>query len=107
MENKRGAYLAWTGHYNGEGEFNKREELAEQQVQHLRYKNKQAFSFEKYSTALLKAFMTLNKKPHMTKTPYQQVKILLEGIKVNDLEIKTIKTLVRDHYQEMGKFQLA
>jgi hypothetical protein len=30
---------------------------------------------------------------------------LLEGIKVNDPEIKTIKTLVCDHYQEMDKFQ--
>jgi hypothetical protein len=107
MENGRSAYLAWAGHYNGEGEFNKRAELAEQQVQHLRYKNERAFSFEKYSAALLKAFMTLNKKPHTSKTPYQQVKILLEGIKVNDPEIKTIKTLVHDHYQETGEFQQA
>ena len=106
-ENGRGAYLAWAGHYNGEGEFNKRAELAEQQVQRLRYKNERAFSFEKYSAALSKAFMTLNKKPHTSKTPYQQVKILLEGIKVNDPEIKTIKTLVRDRYQETGEFQLA
>jgi hypothetical protein len=106
-ENGRGTYLAWAGHYNGEGEFNKRAELVEQQVQHLRYKNERAFSFDKYIAALSKAFMTLNKKPHMSKTPYQQVKILLEGIKMNDPEIKTIKTLVHDRYQEMGEFQLA
>jgi hypothetical protein len=104
-ENGCGTYIAWAGHYNGKGEFNKCAELAEQQVQHLRYKNERAFLFEKYSAALLKAFMTLNKKPHMSKTPYQQVKILLEGIKVNDPKIKTIKTLVHDHYQETGEFQ--
>jgi hypothetical protein len=107
MENGHGAYLAWAGHYNGEGEFNKRMELVEQQVQCLRYKNKRAFSLEKYSATLSKAFMMLNKKPQTSQTPYQQVKILFEGIKVNDPEIKTIKTLVRDHYQETGKFQQA
>jgi hypothetical protein len=31
----------------------------------------------------------------------------LEGIKVNDPEIKPIKTLVRDCYQETGEFQQA
>jgi hypothetical protein len=43
----------------------------------------------------------------MSKTPYQQVKILLKGINVNDPEIKTIKTLACNLYQETGEFQQA
>jgi hypothetical protein len=42
----RTAYMAWTKHYNGEGELSKRTSLAKLKVQSLHYKNEQSMSFE-------------------------------------------------------------
>jgi hypothetical protein len=39
MENGRGAFLAWTSHYNGQGELSKHTAMAKARVKSLFYKN--------------------------------------------------------------------
>jgi hypothetical protein len=47
MENGRGAFLAWTSHYNGQGELSKHTAMAKARVKSLFYKNECSLSFEK------------------------------------------------------------
>jgi hypothetical protein len=55
MENGRGAFLAWTSHYNGQGELSKRTAMAKARVKSLFYKNKSSLSFEKVMEILSKS----------------------------------------------------
>jgi hypothetical protein len=62
-EDGRNTFLAWAGHYNGDGEFNKRAFAAQARLSDLHYKQEQQFSFEKYTSTTTKIFLTLNKNP--------------------------------------------
>ena len=46
-EDGRAAYMAWTAHYNGEGELSKRTAIAKAKLDQLHYKNERSMSFEK------------------------------------------------------------
>ena len=99
-ENGRQAYLAWSGHYNREGEFTKRAHIATKKLEILHYKNEKAFTFEAYSAAMQKIFITLNKSTRTAKTNYQMVEHLLNGFKCTEAELLTAKTIARNAYQE-------
>jgi hypothetical protein len=62
-ENGHGAFLAWTSHYNGQGELSKHMAMAKARVKSLFYKNKHSLSFEKVMKILSKSFSTLDKNP--------------------------------------------
>jgi hypothetical protein len=57
MENGRRAFLAWTSHYNGQGELSKHTAMAKARVKSLFYKNKHSLSFEKVMEILSKSFL--------------------------------------------------
>jgi hypothetical protein len=61
MENGRGAFLAWTSHYNGQGELSKHTAMAKARIKSLFYKNEHSLSFEKVMEILSKSFSTLDK----------------------------------------------
>jgi hypothetical protein len=63
MENGRGAFLAWTSHYNGQGELSKRTAMAKARIKSLFYKNERSLLFEKVMEILTKSFSTLDKDP--------------------------------------------
>jgi hypothetical protein len=100
-ENGREAFLAWTGHYNGDGEFNKRAHKAEERIKQLHFKSEQAFSFEKYASALNKCFTVLNKNERTAKTQYQMVDILMNGISASSsVEFTAAKSIARLNHRE-------
>jgi hypothetical protein len=63
MENGHGAFLAWTSHYNGQGELSKRTAMAKARIKSLFYKNERSLLFEKVMEILSKSFSTLDKDP--------------------------------------------
>jgi hypothetical protein len=63
MENGCGAFLAWTSHYNGQGELSKHTAMAKARIKSLFYKNEHSLSFEKVMEILSKSFSTLDKDP--------------------------------------------
>jgi hypothetical protein len=60
-ENGRAAYMAWTTHYNGEGELSKRTAIARSRLEALHYKNEKSMTFEKCTEIMTKCFSTLYK----------------------------------------------
>jgi hypothetical protein len=60
-ENGRAAFLAWTTHYNGQGELSKHTAIAKAQLNNLFYKTEQSMSFEHYSGKLKCIFQVLHK----------------------------------------------
>ncbi len=60
-EDRRAAFMAWTAHYNGEGELSKRTAIAKAKLNQLHYKNKWSMSFEKCTEVMTKCFNTLHK----------------------------------------------
>ena len=97
-ENGRRAYRSWSGHYNGEGELSKRVTLAETQIKEAFYKNEQSFSFEHYTEVLKKAFRTLQKEPDVALSGRQQVEALLAGIKTDNVELLSAKSVIQQNY---------
>jgi hypothetical protein len=57
MENGRGAFLAWTSHYNGQGKLSKHTAMAKARVKSLIYKNERSLSFEKVLEILQSHFL--------------------------------------------------
>jgi hypothetical protein len=53
-ENGRAAYMAWTEHYSGKGELNKRMAMAMSKLENLHYKNKRSMSFERCTKIMTK-----------------------------------------------------
>lgn len=97
-EDGRGAYLAWTGHYNGQGELSKRTALAKTRLESLYYKSETYLSFELYSGRLKRIFQVLNKDPDERVSPRQQVEYLLKGIRTEDGELKGSKAVISNQY---------
>jgi hypothetical protein len=64
MENGCRAFLAWTSHYNGQGELSKHTAMANARIKSVFYKNEHSLSFEKVMEILSKSFSTLDKDPN-------------------------------------------
>ena len=62
-EDGRAAYMAWTAHYNGEGELSKWMVIAKSKLNRLHYQNEKSMSFERVTEVMTKCFNTLHKDP--------------------------------------------
>jgi hypothetical protein len=92
-ENGRAAFLAWTAHYDGEGELSKRTALAKAKLKTVHYKSEQSMSFERCTEILSKCFQTLHKDPDERYSDKRKVDKLLEAIQVTDPELTAAKVL--------------
>ena len=97
-QNGRAAWLALVDHYDGGGQKEKRINKAEAILNSVFYHNERAFSFDAYSTKLLRAFRTLDDTPNR-RSGANQVKILLDNIRISTAEFAVIKSTVRTHYR--------
>ena len=86
-QNGREAFLAWTGHYNGEGELSKRTALAKSKLRGLHYKRELSMSFERYTELLTKCFATLDKDNDESYSERQKVEKLLEGFQPDSTQL--------------------
>jgi hypothetical protein len=84
MENGCRAFLAWTSHYNGQGELSKCTAMAKARIKSLFYKNKHSLSFEKAMEILSKSCSTLDKDPDERYSECQKVEKLLQCIQMPD-----------------------
>jgi hypothetical protein len=98
MENGHGAFLAWTSHYNGQGELLKRKAMAKARVKSLFYKNERSLSFEKVVEILSKSFSTLDKDPDERYSEHQKVEKLLQCIQMPDMEVVAQKSVIASQY---------
>jgi hypothetical protein len=89
MENGRRAFLAWTSHYNGQGELSKHTPMAKARIKSLFYKNERSLSFEKVMEILSKSFSTLDKDPDERYSERQKVEKLLQCIQTLGMEVVT------------------
>ena len=55
-QNGRGAFQAWTQHYNGTGELSKRMQRAKTNLKRLHYKSEHSMSFERFNEKMSSAF---------------------------------------------------
>ena len=94
----RAAWQALMEHYNSGGAKEKRINHAEHTIKHLLYKNEQWFSFDKYSAQMLKAFHTLEVTLSAISVT-DQVRILLDDMKMKITEVIVIKQQVRQIYR--------
>jgi uncharacterized membrane protein YgcG len=97
-ENGRAAYLAWTAHYNGEGELSKRTAIAKSKLENLHYRNERSMSFEKCTEIMTKCFNTLHKDPDQRYSNRQKVEKLLKAIKCQDQELLAAKVVIDQQY---------
>jgi hypothetical protein len=98
MENGRRAFLAWTSHYNGQGELSKHTAMAKARVKSLFYKNEHSLSFEKVMEILSKSFSTLDKDPDKRYSECQKVEKLLQCIQMPDMEVVAQKSVIASQY---------
>ena len=69
--------MAWSDHYNGEGELSKHTRWAKNVLDKLHYKSEQAFSFKKYSSTMRHCYQILEKDRHINISEHQKVETLL------------------------------
>jgi hypothetical protein len=98
MENGRRAFLAWTSHYNGQGELSKHTATAKARVKSLFYKNECSLSFEKVMEILSKSFSTLDKDPDERYSECQKVEKLLQCIQMPDMKVVAQKSVIASQY---------
>jgi hypothetical protein len=98
MENGRRAFLAWTSHYNGQGELSKCTAMAKARVKSLFYKIERSLSFEKVMEILSKSFSTLDKDPDERYLECQKVEKLLQCIQKPDMEVVAQKSVIASQY---------
>jgi len=99
-EDGRAAFRAWTDHYNGPGELDKRIKLAKAELKNLYYRNEKYLPFEVYTGKLKRIFVTLGKKDDERLSQTQQVTRMLEGIKSDDGELKGAKAVIRRDFAD-------
>ena len=92
------AWQALTEHYNSGGAKEKHINRAEHTIKDLLYENEQRFSFDKYSSWMLKSFHTLEDTPSAISVT-NQVRILLDNMKMKITEVIVIKQQVRQLYR--------
>lgn len=97
-EDGRAAYLAWTAHYNGEGELSKRTAFAKAKLDQLHYKNERSMSFEKCTEIMTKCFNTLHKDVDQRYSDRQKVEKLLKIIKCQEGELLAAKVVIDQQY---------
>jgi hypothetical protein len=97
-ENGRAAYLAWTAHYNGEGELSKRTAIAKARLDQLHYKNERSMSFEKCTEIMTKCFNTLHKDIDQRYSDRQKVEKLLKIIRCQENELSAAKAVIDQQY---------
>jgi hypothetical protein len=98
MENGCRAFLAWTSHYNGQGELSKRTAMANTRIKSLFYKNKRSLSFEKVMEILSESFSMLDKDLDKRYLVCQKVEKLLQCIQMPDMEVKAQKSVIASQY---------
>ncbi len=110
-QNGRAAYLAWTAHYDGEGEYTKRVMLAKQIIADKYYKGEKTYSFESYVSDLNKAFLTLSKSEQYAYTDTQKVERMLNKVLSDNVRVvyavETCKTQFRDDWVGATDFMSA
>ena len=90
----RAAFMAWTNHYNGQGELSKCTALAKSKLDSIYYKNEQQLSFERCTEMMTKCFNTLHKDPDQRFSDRQKVEKLLKAIKTSDSELSAAKAVI-------------
>jgi hypothetical protein len=108
-EDGRAAYMAWTAHYNGEGELSKRTAIAKSKLDQVHYRNERSMSFEKCTEIMTKCFNTLHKDPDQRYSDRQKVEKLLKALKCQDAELLAAKAVIdqqfpRDYIGACGYF---
>jgi hypothetical protein len=98
MENRRGTFLAWTSHYNGQGELSKHTAMAKARIKSLFYKNEHSLLFEMVMEILSKSFSTLDKDPDERYLECQKVEKLLQCIQTPDMEVVAQKSVIASQY---------
>jgi hypothetical protein len=86
-ENGRTAFMAWTAHYNGEGELSKRTFIAKSRLDGLHYRNERSMSFEKCMELMTKCFNMLHKDIDQRYSNCQKVEKLLKAIRYQDAKM--------------------
>jgi hypothetical protein len=97
-ENGRAAFLAWTAHYNGEGELSKRIAIAKVRLDGLFYRNERSLNFERCTEIMTKCFNTLYKDVDERYTERQKVEKLIQAIRCDDAELVAAKVVIRQQY---------
>jgi hypothetical protein len=97
-EDRRNAYLAWTAHYNGDGELSKRTAIAKAKLDNLYYRSEQSFTFEKCMEVMTKCFTTLHKDPDQRYSDWQKVEKLLKAVCCTDAELVAAKVQINQQY---------
>jgi hypothetical protein len=97
-ENGRATYMAWTAHYNGEGELSKRTSIAKSRLDGLHYRNERSMSFEKCTELMTKCFNTLHKDIDQHYSERQKVERLLKAIRCQDAELLAAKVVIDQQY---------
>ena len=98
QQDGRGAWMALVAHYDGGGQKEKRIIKAEGVLENLFFNNEHVFSFDAYAAKILRAFRTLENTPNR-RTPSNQVRALLENVKINTAEFAVIKGHVRSNFR--------
>ena len=94
----RRAWLALVDHFDGGGQKERRISKAEAILETVLYQNERVFSFDAYSAKLLRAFRTLDNTPNR-RTASNQVKILIDNMKIATAEFAVIKSYVRSNHR--------
>jgi hypothetical protein len=97
-EDGRAAFMAWTAHYNGEGELSKRTAIAKARLNQVHYRNERSMSFEKCTEIMTKCFNTLHKDPDQRYSDRQKVEKLLKAIKCQEPELLAAKAVIDQQY---------
>lgn len=97
-EDGRGAWMAWTDHFNGQGELSKRINLAKTRLGNLHYKSERSMSFELFSARMQKYFQTLDKDPDERKSDRQKVEILVAAFRPESNELASAKVIAIQQY---------
>jgi hypothetical protein len=97
-EDGRAAFMAWTMHYNGEGELSKRTAIAKSKLDQLHYRNERSMGFEKCTEIMTKCFNTLHKDPDQRLSDRQKVEKLLKAIKCQDSELLAAKPVIDQQF---------
>ena len=99
-QNGREAFLAWSDHYNGEGELSKRTRWAKNVLEKLHYKSEQSFSFERYSSTMRKCYQIIDKDPHLTISEHQKVETLLARMQTGNPGLIAAQTFCASNHSD-------
>jgi hypothetical protein len=86
--------LAFSDHYNGNGEKNNRTVKADVDIARLHYLNERALPWNKFSERLSNAFKIVDKDPARRYTAEQKPDILLDKIRIDHKELAAAKLFV-------------